>query len=159
MLAAVLALLGTGCAKDKQEETTSVKVVKNANLLQENVPDFNGYKKSTVDINNDGYPDQVKYFDPETKELRYITRDLNFDHLIDVYEYYKNGELVKDEVDLDYDGKIDLVSEYSDGVATKQHYSINFEGVLSGTYSFDADGNLIRVERDTDGDGKMDTFE
>ncbi len=108
------------------------------------------------DLNGDGKGDQWRYSGPLTR----TERDLNFDGIIDVYEYSNSaGEIVETEMDLDLDGKVDLVNHYSAGKLVKKELSVDFNSFISITKYYDNEGALSRIELDNSGDGKVDTWE
>lgn len=120
--------------------------------------DEKGLDIETIDINRDGRTDQWIYR-KDDGTIRYAQRDLNFDGIIDLTEFYEGGKRVRDEIDLDYDGIVDLVITYREGIVEKKEYSVDFEGNRHGIQYFNEKGERIEIHRDTDGDGRLDTIE
>ena len=69
-----------------------------------------GMERRTVDVNNDGRPDIVRYY--EAGQLVREEMDLDFDGVADVRSVYERGKLVRKEYDLDGDGKADKVETF-----------------------------------------------
>jgi hypothetical protein len=69
-----------------------------------------GVDKRQVDVNGDGKPDIVRYF--EAGQLVREEMDLDFDGIPDVRSFYERGRLVRKEYDLDGDGKADKVERF-----------------------------------------------
>ena len=112
----------------------------------------------SVDLNEDGEPDQVRYYLNGT--LFMIERDLNFDGRPDLFEYYdSSGALVEQELQLDFDPAIDVVRIYRRGVLTQKLVSVEYDGSFTLWKYYDAQGNLLRVERDSNYDGHVDIWE
>lgn len=135
------------------------------------------------DINGDKKPDVFKYYrltdgakaaDGKEKTLKKALiraeRDINFDHRIDIVEYYKGepGKEVKEreEFDLDLDGRVDATHYYKDGNIERIEEDLGFDGKVD-TWKFyqqsQEDGKsvsrLIERRRDKDGDGKIDVWD
>ncbi|MBI5531641.1 MAG: hypothetical protein HY898_02925 [Deltaproteobacteria bacterium] len=66
--------------------------------------------KRQVDVNGDGKPDIVRYY--EAGQLVREEMDLDFDGRPDVRSFYEGGRLVRKEYDLDGDGKADRVERF-----------------------------------------------
>ena len=122
------------------------KFIKNARSTEE------------FDINKDGKYDQIYYYD-KNKKLFLISRDLNFDGLIDVYEIYENDQHTQSILDLNYDGVFDLVNYYENEKLTKKHISADFNATSYAIQYFDQNGELVKMEKDTNADRKIDTWE
>ncbi len=116
-----------------------------------------GLETETIDINGDTAPDQWIY--KQGSAVRYAQRDFNFDGVIDMTEFYEDGQHVRDEIDLDYDGIVDLIITYKNGIPAIKEYSVDFEGNRHGVQIFDEKGNRSEIRRDADGDGVLDTAE
>ncbi|MCL2325765.1 MAG: hypothetical protein FWC40_04610 [Proteobacteria bacterium] len=146
------------CACSKESSKLSPESPTESRKLQTHKLDLSGLVVETLDINQDGIPDQWRY---STKEgqLRYVLRDINFDGIIDMIEFHENSQHVRDEIDLDFDGICDLIITYQDGRVVLKDYSPDFKGYRYGQQIFDSQGHRIEVRRDTNGDGTFDTVE
>lgn len=121
--------------------------------------DWAKYRKEEIDINKDGRPDQVKYYDEEDR-LVVATHDVNYDGKVDLIEYFENDVLIREEMDMDYDGQPDIIIRYSaEGKLIGKEFSTDFVTTLSGRIYFDDEGNIIFREVDTTSDGTLDTRE
>lgn len=117
-----------------------------------------GYTVETVDLNQDGQPDQWT-FKTANRVVRY-ERDMNFNGNVDVWQYPdESGAIIEEEMDLDLDGVVDLVVHYKDDVVTRKRMSVDFSGDFSVTKFYDKNGDLLRVERDENRDGAPNVFE
>ncbi len=69
------------------------------------VPKGNAIQATAIDIDKDGKPDVVYYYDD--KYITMAEADTNKDGRADVRVYTRNGKFKSAEADTDYDGKAD----------------------------------------------------
>ncbi len=143
--------LALASASDPNQATALPPRVRHNNISNK------GLEKKEFDLNNDGQPDQIYYY--QNQMLVRIYRDLNFNGRFDLISHFQDGILVEEEYDLDFDGKIDVVRTIDDNVVASKEYAIGFQGKMSVTHWYDPQGNLLRIERDASGDGRVDTWE
>ena len=107
------------------------------------------------DTNNDGIIDQVAEFDPQGK-LMSLTIDDNHDGVMDTFQYYVHGEIVRLEKDLNAGPGIEMRTYFKDGRKVRQE-RLNDQGNVYQEMDLDASGNPFEIREDTDADQRMDT--
>ncbi len=117
-----------------------------------------GLSVEKVDLDGSGQPDQWIFSDESGQVVR-IERDMNFDGRVDVWEYYRDGELIEEEKSLDSTPYVDAVVFYVDDEIRRQKMSSKYDGTFAIEKFFGSDGKLQRVERDTSEDGQVDTWD
>mgnify|MGYP006281289447 FL=1 len=100
-----------------------------------------GPNVQTSDINEDGTPEVVKYYeeieDPDRPGQR-------------------KSVLVRQELDLTWDGKTDIWRYFDrSGNVTREEWDLDFDGNVDETRYFE-DGVIVRAERDQNNDGRAD---
>jgi hypothetical protein len=132
---AAVAVLLAGC-----EDPTLKQASSSAYLLVEKGPYQSLYgpdgkiERLVYDQNGDGIADAVILYGPDGK-IRLAEIDTNFDKVIDRWEYFENGVLVR----VGFSRSKRVAPDYWDVVAQ--------------------DGSIIGREYDDDGDGKVDRSE
>ncbi|MCB1154030.1 hypothetical protein KDL45_10305 [bacterium] len=116
--------------------------------------------QQVLDKNNDGKPDQ---WIEMTKDgnLVSLTKDRNFDGVIDHKESYENGELKTVLVDQDTDEVFEIKAEYAmhNGKSRLKYVwrDLDKNGVYERRITYNQDTETPTLdETDTDGDGKFD---
>jgi hypothetical protein len=127
-----------------------------------------GGEPRSTDVDNDGRPEVIKYYqevdDPErpgTRKTALVRQDidLNWDGKLDVCRTFSPAGLaLKEEVDLDYDGRIDEVRYYEDGVIARSERDRNNDGRADVIRRYKS-GKLVQKEVDTNDDGQPDRWE
>ncbi|MFB6351086.1 MAG: hypothetical protein ABEN55_01340 [Bradymonadaceae bacterium] len=164
----VVGLITGGCGdQNKQAADKDTEKAKENDLpdsvyakrKREGELDREGKKVQSVDLNQDGRPDQWKIHSESGNRL-WIARDMNFDGQVDVWQYPDDaGEVVEEEMDLDMDGTVDLVTYYKNAKIRRKELSVNFDEKFSIVKFYNKEGKLLRVERDEDRDGTTDVWE
>ena len=119
---------------------------------------YNGsiLKRTEVDRNDDGEPDEIYYYD-----LHGLLKSAKFDPDLDgVFEgttSYKDGKALRSLYDLDKDGFSEYRESYSLGLfISASYYSPETKNIKKIQY-YENGLLLIMAEVDTDGDGHLDT--
>lgn len=125
-----------------------------------------GLRMVYSDIDDDGRPDVIKYFqeteDPETGEhTRTLVKtelDLTGDGRINMRRTYdETGDLSLEEMDGDLDGRMDHTVYWENGVILRTETDTDHDGYLDEFREY-RDGYLSLVRRDSDHDGEVDTW-
>jgi len=107
------------------------------------------------DTNEDGVIDQVAEFD-HLGNLLSLAIDGNGDGVMDTFQYYVGGEMIRLEKDLDSVPGIDLKDYFKDGNKIRQE-RLDPKGRVFQEIYLDAAENPIEVREDTTSDQRMDT--
>jgi len=148
-------LLCASCSK-KTSKLSPESVIESRKLQTHSI-DLSGLVAETLDINQDGLPDQWRYYTKEG-ELRYVFRDINFSGAIDMIEVYENSQHVRDEINIGSDGICEFIVTYKDGRVVMKDFSPDYKGYRYQQI-FDSQGHRTEVRRDTNGDGTFDIVE
>ena len=98
-------------------------------------------------------------YDHREKHLSGVVKyDLNKDSRPDLFYYYENGIIVREEKDRNFDGKIDEWFFFKDGVVDHGVSDNNFDGIADAWFHF-KNGVLTRFEIDTNSDNKPEIIE
>jgi hypothetical protein len=137
--------------------------------------------RGILDADRDGVPEQIRFFDRETKVLLRKEVDSNYDGSLDTWSTYKDGMLVSRlrdtnrngdvdvwesyaedrmtdrTIDRDHDHIADAFYQYSGGILAEERHDVNNDGVVDRRISYQ---NLFRsyAEEDRDLDGSMDNW-
>jgi hypothetical protein len=164
-LALALALLASGCKKDRTDPLSAANPYRDA-YRQKVLPD--GLILEEVDLNGDGKPEIFNYFRQREGAARLLVRkdvDMNRDGRVDARTWYNDAGLIEmEEFDGDFDGQFDIWDHYQDvdgsGVAVRvaNHVDTTYDG-KPNIFTYFRDGRVVRKERDTNGDGIIDHWE
>lgn len=111
--------------------------------------------RGSLDADKDGKAEQIRYFDPKSRELLRLEQDTNFDGQLDTRQVYQKGELVARERDTNEDGNADVWERYAAGVMTERTIDRNRDGVPDAFYVYDGE-TLVEERHDANDDGKVD---
>lgn len=141
-------------AKTPAEVSKKSPRARNGNLTKE------GLSVTSVDLNDDGKPDQWVYKGATPKAGR-IERDMNFDGRPDMWQYKNDKDvIVEQEIDLDKDGGVDVVLYHNDdGVLERKALSLGFGQKFTVFKYYNLKGELLRAEQDEDGNGVIDRWD
>ena len=107
------------------------------------------------DADNDGVIDQVAEFDSQGR-LVSLAVDDNHDGVMDTFQYYVHGELVRLEKDMDAKPGIDMRTYFKDGRKIRQE-RLDDQGTIYQEIDLDAAGKPFEIREDTNADQKIDT--
>lgn len=108
------------------------------------------------DVNGDGIPDLWVYYNPENPdEILREEEASNFDGRVNVWNYFKNKQLIRREVDSKNRGRPDTVFHYVDDKIAREERDETGAGISTYRATFE-NGRLARVEKETSGDGRTD---
>jgi hypothetical protein len=114
--------------------------------------------RRSLDANDDGDPEEVRYFDASTGLLLRTEIDRNSDGVREAWITYENGEPVVQVIDDDGDGKPDAWERYEDGVLSARTLDEDGDGVRDTFFRY-TDGQLVEKLRDANNDGTTDRVE
>jgi len=133
-------------------ETTSVPAGSWANA--EDLP----VVRRSLDVDGNGRPEEVRYFEIETDALLRREEDRDLDGNTDAWSRYEQGVLVERVIDTNADGRPDEWEFYSNGRMTLREIDSDHDGTRDISYRYRND-SLAEVRRDTDADGTVDRVE
>ena len=107
------------------------------------------------DANSDGIVDQIAEFDRQGR-LVSLTADDNHDGVMDTFQYYVHGEIVRLEKDMDAKPGIDLRTYFKDGRKIRQE-RLDDQGNIHLEMDLDESGKPFKIREDTNADQKVDT--
>ncbi len=114
--------------------------------------------RRSLDANDDGDPEEIRYFDASTGLLLRTETDRNSDGTRDAWITYQNGEPTVQVIDADGDGRPDAWERYEDGRVTARTLDEDGDGVRDTFFRY-RDGQLIERLRDSNNDGTIDLVE
>jgi hypothetical protein len=109
----------------------------------------------TLDADEDGHPEQVRYFDAQPGAFLRKEQDRDYDGRLDSWSSYEDGALVRRELDENGDGTPDAFEEYADGLMTSREVDRNHDGTRDAFYTYQGD-SLTLQRHDSDDDGQID---
>lgn len=133
----------------------------------------------TLDLDGDGRPEEIRYLQPDSKELLAREVDRNLDGRIDAWLRYRDQALFEQDVDDDHDGQpdareryeadvvvwreidrdgdglTDVRRDYRDGWLAEEHFDPDHDGV-SDMIVFYQRGEVQERHHDVDDDGEVD---
>lgn len=112
----------------------------------------------SLDVNDDGRPEEIRYEDADTGLLLRTEHDRDFDGKLDAWVTYQDGEPVIQVIDRNGDGKPDAWERYEDGRVAARTLDEDGDGVKDTFYRYEGD-SLIEKIRDANDDGTMDLVE
>jgi hypothetical protein len=111
--------------------------------------------RRTLDVDRDGIPEQLRFFDPVTGALIRREADRNYDGAIDIWERFAEGSVVERRLDSNGDGRIDVWESYRAGRMSERAIDRNTDGEKDAFFTFT--GEFLTEERhDRNGDGDID---
>lgn len=127
-----------------------------------------GPEVRTSDLDEDGRPEVVKYYedveDPDRPGQRksVLVRqelDLTWDGKTDIWRYFdRTGKVIREEWDLDFDGNVDETRYFEEGIIVRSERDQNNDG-RADVIRYYSEGRLERKESDANGDGQPDRWE
>ena len=130
-------------------------------------PDEGQYELIASDINEDGHPDNCKYYQSSIDETtgetnRRLIRqalDVNWDRKFDIQRTFDaDGNVTLEEWDTDYDLQVDERRYYKNGLIVRSERDQDNDG-RADTIRYYTDGKLQRKEIDSNSDGQVDRWE
>ncbi len=115
--------------------------------------DGNQVKKR--DTNNDGIIDQAAEFDHQGR-LVSLAVDDNHDGMMDTFQYYVHGEIVRLEKNMDAEPGIDMKTYFKNGREIRQE-RLDDQGNVYQEMDLDAAGKPFEIREDTNADQRIDT--
>ncbi|MDB4988186.1 MAG: putative lipoprotein, partial [Myxococcaceae bacterium] len=134
---------------------------------------------SDVDLNFDGKPDLVRFYDADGTTVSFEQHDYDFDGKVDDNDNFKLGKMERKELDTNFDGlldtwmwcqgplvqkaerarrkpgRIDTWESYQNGVLAEVQYDENNDGKVE-KWDMYRQGSLFETRVDTNEDGKPD---
>lgn len=109
------------------------------------------------DLNGDGRVDVWEYYDDEGNLEKQVV-DLDFDGKPDVVMYFEKGQLVRKESAFGFDGKPTEIAYYEKGKLVRKEKDLNGDGKID-YWEYWENGEIDRIGIDTDACGKVDRWE
>ena len=109
----------------------------------------------TRDADGDGVIDHIAEFDRQGQLLS-LAIDENGDGVMDAFQYYAHGVIVRLEKDLDTKPGIDVRYFFKDGKKKRQQY-LDGNGHVFREIELDAAGKPLEIREDTNADQRLDT--
>ncbi len=109
------------------------------------------------DLNGDGKVDIREYYDADGNLEKQVV-DLDFDGKPDIVLYFEKGQLVRKEYSFGFDGKPHAWNYYEKKQLVRKERDENGDGKVD-YWEYWENGEIDRVGFDTDGDGKVDRWE
>jgi len=111
--------------------------------------------RRTLDADQDGAPEQVRYYTRRDEQLLRIEKDRNYDGRIDTWDRYEDGQLVARTLDENDDGKPDNWQKFEGDRMTTRVIDRDYDGVKDAFYSYQQ-GLLVEERHDPDNDGAIE---
>jgi hypothetical protein len=111
--------------------------------------------RGVLDADEDGKPEQVRFFDPESKVLLRKEQDSNFDGVLDLWSSYEAGSVVTRVRDTDEDGEADVWEHYENERMTHRTIDRDRDGIADAFYQYAGD-ILVEERHDANNDGSVD---
>jgi hypothetical protein len=111
--------------------------------------------KRSLDADRDGNPEQIRYFDRNSREIIRKVADRDFDGAIDAWQIYSGGLVVERELDENNDGRADVWERYREGRMIERVIDRNANGRKDAFYTY-SDGSLTEERHDRNDDGNLD---
>jgi len=111
--------------------------------------------RGVLDADRDGVPEQIRYFEPKSKQLLRSEQDSDYDGKLDIWSTYVDGKLVARVVDTNADGSPDVWEQYDDGRMTLRTIDRDQDGVADAFYVYGGD-LLVEERHDANNDGVID---
>lgn len=108
----------------------------------------------TSDLDADGRPDRVVYFDDQGR-VRRIESDFDRDRSVDEIALYENGVVLEKHRVTTMDGKLDTWEFYEAGRLVRTERDENGDGIIDQWWEYPKPGCPL-IHSDADGDGRPD---
>jgi len=109
----------------------------------------------SLDADEDGHPEQIRYFDELDGAYLRKEQDRDYDGRIDAWHDFEDGALVRRVLDEGGDGEPDVWESYRDGRMSQREVDRDEDGLRDAFYTFAGD-SLIQEEHDSNADGDAD---
>jgi len=109
----------------------------------------------SLDADQDGKPEQIRYYDERSGELLRKEQDRDYDGDIDTWSTFAAGELVRRVLDTNDDGAPDAWEEYRNDRMTEREVDRDQDGTRDAFYSYEGD-SLVEEKHDANNDGAFD---
>jgi hypothetical protein len=111
--------------------------------------------RGVLDADHDGIPEQIRFFDPETKVLLRKEEDSNFDGALDTWSTYQGANLVERRRDSNTDGSVDIWEKYANARMTDRTVDRDHDRIADAFYQY-AGGVLVEERHDLNNDNVVD---
>jgi hypothetical protein len=108
-----------------------------------------------LDADQDGQPEQIRYYDEGSGELLRQEQDRDYDGDIDTWSTFAAGELIRRVLDTNGDGLPDAWEDYRGGRMTEREVDRDQDGTRDAFYSYETD-SLVEEKHDANNDGAFD---
>ena len=115
-------------------------------------------ERRTLDVDEDGSPEEVRYVDPGSGKLVRSEQDLDYDGSLDAWTTFEDGEPVIRVLDTRADGRPDTWERYADGRLSDRATDGDGDGVRD-TFDHYEGETLARRSTDANNDGTTDRIE
>ncbi len=112
-------------------------------------------ERGVLDADRDGVPEEVRFFDPDSKQLLRLEQDSDYDGSLDIWNSYEDGKLVARVRDTDGDGDPDVWEGYENDRMTHRTIDRDLDGVADAFYVYGGD-ILVEERHDSNNDGIID---
>lgn len=109
----------------------------------------------SLDADQDGQPEQIRYYAEKGGELLRKEQDQDYDGQIDTWSSYVDGELVRRVIDTNDDGSPDAWEDYRDERMTAREVDRDQDGTRDAFYTYELD-SLVEEKHDGNNDGAFD---
>jgi hypothetical protein len=109
----------------------------------------------SLDADQDGRPEQIRYYAVKGGALLRKEQDRDFDGDIDTWSTFDGDELIRRVLDTNDDGKPDAWEDYRNGRMTRREVDRDQDGTRDAFYTYETD-SLIEEKHDSDNDGSFD---
>lgn len=113
--------------------------------------------RKATDINGDGRPDIVAYFD-ESGQMVKEEIDLDYDGRADKIRLLDKGKVIREDISTRFDGAVDMRKYFENGVLVVKQIDTRHQGRFD-EFQYFVNGRLARIGWDRDGDGKPEVFD
>lgn len=111
--------------------------------------------RRTLDADQDGFPELIRYVDPGTQRLVRQEEDRNYDGVTDAWSSFEKGALVGRVLDSNDDGNPDIWERYREGRMVSREIDRDDDGVRDAFYDYEST-SLVEERHDADNDGRVD---
>jgi hypothetical protein len=111
--------------------------------------------RGVLDADEDGKPEQIRFFEPESMVLLRNEQDSNFDGAMDIWSTYTAGSLVTRVRDTNEDGEPDVWEHYQNDRMTQRTIDRDRDGIADAFYQYVGE-ILVEERHDANNDGSVD---
>lgn len=111
--------------------------------------------RRTLDADQDGFPELIRYVEPGTQQLVRQEEDRNYDGVTDAWSSFEEGDVVGRVLDSNDDGNPDVWERYVGGRMTSREIDRDDDGVRDAFYDYEGSA-LVEERHDADNDGRID---